>query len=148
MEATSNPIINDTQPAAVRRGGLAEPIRAPVSHEHGHTVRRTGGAQRDQGLQHAGASTLQTRTRFRHRLATHARARCLPSTLGRTRFQTLHPPHVVCTHAPRPTRAQVGGDAAFGALAEARRELHGRVLVDVLKPMDEWREMLRVVEVC
>ncbi|KAI8476321.1 MAG: hypothetical protein J3K34DRAFT_516731 [Monoraphidium minutum] len=59
-------------------GGLAEPVRATVSHEHGHTVG--------------------------------------------------------------------GDDLTTAALDEARADLHTRVMADVLQPIDQWREMLTVVE--
>lgn len=46
------------------------------------------------------------------------------------------------------THNQVGGDAAYDGLAEARHDFHSRLMRDVLAPLDSWRENLRRSEVC
>ena len=66
---------------------------------------------------------------------------------GRLPLPTSSNQHPLASARPRP-RPQVGGDANFAGLEEARRDLVARVMNDVLGPLDQWRESLRLVEVC
>lgn len=92
-----------------------------------------------------------------------ARGRGIPAAEEQSRARAINttcPPHVrlsthpsnTCLPSAPPARSrilpgQVGGDAAFGALDEARRDVAASIMKDVLTPIDAWRESLRAVQV-